>query len=284
MDAILRCRPLNRAAAILLCVVAALAASGAWAPAVDADEPLIHPTLREFYRTGKYAIYIDGKSQDDARIYQSRRAGAFLVVGSDHGNVLIFQPREREVNEVHPDQVALRPDGGVDVLNDAEIERVGELRIDRGGMAVRSGDLVSRLQPQPYLVGPKKAEDVLLHSPEYARAGASYDPSDADIRRIRSAAREVEVLVFFGTWCPTCRRLLPRILKVDEAIDGANIKITYYGLDKGPGVPRDPNLDRYDVRNIPTGVVLVDGRAVGQISSRDWSRPERALAGLVAGR
>ena len=260
-----------------------LGAAGVLAPrAASADDQIIHATFREFYRTGKYTLYIDGTDQEDARIYQSRRAGAFLVLGSSHGKALLLEPREKTVSDVPIAQVAERPDKGVDLVKDAEITRLGELRIDKGGLAVALEGLRARLQPQPYLIGRKSAEDVLLHSPEYERAGSSYTPSASDIRKIKAADEEVEVVVFFGSWCPTCKMLLPRILKVNEAIEGSKLKITYYGLHKkGSGAPPDKNLDRYGVKHIPTGVVLVDGKHRGNISSRSFSRPERALADLV---
>lgn len=280
MAASYRTRPITWSSMLLVLLLVCIGGLASRAAIAD-DEPLIHPTLREFYRTGKYAIFIDGKAQHAARIFQSRRAGGFLVLDTDYGKPLLFLPRQRVVSTVSIDDVPLRPDKGMDVLNKANIVELGELRIDRGGMAINIDGLTSRLQPQRYLVGPKSAEEVLLHSPEYGRAGASYQPSAADVRKIKSADRDVEVVVFFGTWCPTCRRLLPRILKVDGAIDGAKIRITYYGLDKGPGVKPDPKLSHYGVKHIPTGVVLVDGKAVGQISSRNLSRPERAIAGLV---
>ncbi len=248
----------------------------------EADDQIIHETFREFFRTGRYILYIGGTLQDDARIYQSRRAGAFLVLGSSHGKALLIQPREKVVSDVPVAEIAQRPDKGVDLVRDAKINKLGEVRIDSGGIAVNVEELRARLQPQPHLLGRKSAEEVLLHSPEYERAGASYSADASDIAKIKGNQRDIEVIIFFGTWCPTCKRLLPRILKVDEAIQGAKLKITYYGLKKkgSPGPP-DANLDRYGIKHIPTGVVLLDGKHRGNISGRQFSRPERALAALI---
>ena len=242
-----------------------------------ADEPLVHPVLREFYRTGKFVLYVSGDPQKDAQIYQSRRAGGFLVLGSDHGRPLLFLPRERVIQAIGETDYALRPDGGVDVLAEVKPETIGELRLDRGGMAVHVDGLVARLQPQPYLLGENTAEDVLLHSPEYERSAEAYTPRSSDVQRIKNSDRALQVVVFFGSWCPTCRRLLPRILAVDEAIAGSNIQIVYYGLPKGNGMRNDPNVRANRITHIPTGVIMVDGRSVGQIDSRDFSRPEAAI-------
>jgi thiol-disulfide isomerase/thioredoxin len=251
------------------------------APAAAADDELIHETLREFYRSGKYVLYIDGQADTKSRIYHSRRAGAFLVLGSSYGKPLLVQPRETTISALSEDQVAERPDKGVDVLAEAKVTKLGAIRLDKGGMAIKVEGLLARLQPQPYLLGAKDAATVLLHSPEYQRAGAAYRPRAADVKRIKAGTKEIEVVVFFGSWCPSCRRLLPRILRVDEAIAGSKIKVTYYGLPKGKAMRRDPEARKRGIKRIPTGIVLVDGRAVGTISSRGWSRPEKALAALA---
>ncbi|MDF1701012.1 MAG: thioredoxin family protein [Planctomycetota bacterium] len=243
----------------------------------SADDQVIHETMREFYRTGKYVMYVSGERQAEARIYHSRRAGAFLVLGSAYGKPLVIQPREKTVSELGADEVAERPDKGVDVVADATIASLGAVRLDKGGMAIDVEGLLARLQPQPYLLGVKNAEEVLLHSPEYERAGSSYRPRAADIKRIKASASEIEVIVYFGSWCPTCKRLLPRIIKVDEAIAGSNVKITYYGLPKGRAMSKDANVRRHRVKRIPTAVVLKDGKAVGQITSKGLGRPEAAI-------
>lgn len=265
---------LTSTALVLLCgAVAALLPRAA-----SADDGLTHPELREFFRTGKYVMYISGEVQSKAPVYHSRRAGAFLVTDTSYGKPLLIQPREQIISTVKADEIAVRPDKGVDLVAGATVTKLGDIKIDRNGMAIRVEGLVARLAPQPHLLGKKDAEEVLLHSPEYGRAGASYRPSEADIRRIKAVDREIEVVVYFGTWCPTCRRLLPRILKVDEAIQGSKVTISYYGLAKGRS---SSEIQRYGIKRVPTGVIMVNGRAAGQISGTSFSRPERAIASAL---
>ncbi|MDA1194692.1 MAG: thioredoxin family protein [Planctomycetota bacterium] len=247
-----------------------------------ADE-VIHEQLREFYRIGKYVLFISGEEQSDARIYHSRRAGAFLIVGSSYNKPLLVRPVEKTISAVPEDKVAERPDKGMDIVADAVVEDLGAIGFDKGGMTVDLEGLVARLQPQPNLLGAKNAEEVLLHSPEYGQGADAYQPNGADIRRIQANERKVEIVVFFGSWCTTCRRLLPRILGVDKAIGGSNVTITYYGLPKGSAMRNDPEARKAGIQRIPTGVVMVDGKAVGEISSRAWNRPESALASVLGG-
>ena len=244
-----------------------------------------HPELREFFPTGKYVLVLGGKQESGARILHSRKAGAFLILRSSYGRALLIQPKGKIVSAIDEDQVAARPDGGVDVVADAKIEKLGNFSLQGGDVAIRLADLRARLRPQPYLMGVKTAQDLILHTPEYERNGRTYQPSRKDIARLKDLSREMVVRVYFGTWCHTCSRLLPRILKVEKALEGSRVKFEYYGLPKGArAMAKDPLARRYGIKRIPTGVVTFGGRSAGQVNSTQLARPEAALVALIPSR
>ena len=274
-----------RARLALLSFVLCLTASFALAlpaAAEPPDDPL-HPELRDFFRTGKYVLFISGKEQKNAKIYHSRRAGAFLITGSDYGRALLVEPKVKKLSAIDEAEVALSPNLGVDVVKNAKVEPLGSFRIERGGnVAIKVKGLVARLRPQEHLIGLKKADDLLLHSPEYARDGRNYKPGANELKRLEEANKTAVVRVYFGTWCHTCARLLPRILKVDKALEGTKIQFEYYGLPKGArAMARDPLARRNNIKRIPTGLVTVDGRSAGRINSTMFARPELAVCQLV---
>jgi thiol-disulfide isomerase/thioredoxin len=246
-----------------------------------ADDP-IHSELREFFATGKYVLYLGGTLQREASILHSRKAGAFLILGSDYGRALLIEPRTKTVSALPPDQVALRPDKGYDLIAAAQIQKLGDFSLAGGDVVISIGALRARMRPQPYLIGLKSRDEVVLHSPEYERDGESYTPDAGAIRRLEAYDRSVVVRVYFGSWCHTCARLLPRILTVGKALEGSRIQFEYYGLPKGAqAMARDPLARRYSIKRIPTGVVKVDGRDVGQINSTQFASPEGALLAML---
>lgn len=274
--------PLCRRLLACLIVLAFASASLLHPLSAVADDP-IHPELREFFPTGKYVLYISGKAQGKARILYSRKAGAFLILGSDYGRALLLQPKTKTVSAIDEDDAARRPDKGIDVVADAAIERLGSIRRVRGGDVVISVEgLRARLRPQEYLIGLKNADELILHTPEYERKGRGYKPGRNEIRRLESSGKETVVRVYFGSWCHTCSRLLPRILKVEKALEGTTIQFEYYGLPKGAkAMARDPLARRNKIRRIPTGLVTIDGASAGRINSTQFARPELALCRLV---
>jgi thiol-disulfide isomerase/thioredoxin len=271
-------RTTTRALALGAGLLLALLTGARAVPTARADpEPKIDATLREFYRTGKWIIYIDNDVQKKAHIYHSRRAGAFLITQTKYGKPILIQPRERKVSSVPADAVKERSDDGRDIVEDAEIKELGTFRMDGGDVAIDLDGLVARLQPQPILLGEHEAADLLLHTPEYKRGMRAYRPDESDVKALRHESRKVEVLVFFGSWCPTCARLVPRILRVQKELGDSHVSLTYYGLPHGAAMRRDKEAHRYGIHAIPTGVVTIDGKPAGQISSRAFSHPERAL-------
>ncbi|MDJ0522529.1 MAG: thioredoxin family protein [Planctomycetota bacterium] len=248
----------------------------------DASADDVHKSLRDFGRSGQYTLYISQKVQKKARIFHSRRAGAFLILDSDFGKPWLVLPRQRKVATVPADALVDPKAKTINLKADAKLEELGSVRIQGRDFLIKVEGLVARMRPQAYAIGPLNAEELLLHSPEYERGVQRYRPRSSDVQALVDCATPTEVIIFFGTWCPTCKRLLPRILHVDRAIQGSSIKITYYGLPKSRGgVRSDPEARRNGVTRVPTGVIYANGRRVGTINSRGLSRPENALCGAL---
>jgi len=272
-----------RSAGLVALALAAFAVAALGGSAVrPAEAGPLHPEWQAFFPTGKYVLYISGKLQAKARILHSRRAGAFLVMDSEYGRALLIEPKTKKVSAIDPDEIAEGPDKGLDVVEHAKIQPLGTLRRDHGDVVIKVAGLVARLRPQQYLIGLQKADDLVLHTPEYERNGRGYKPGKNEITLLEESGKEAVVRVYFGSWCHTCARLLPRILRVEKALEGSKIQFEYYGLPKGAkAMARDPLARRNNIRRIPTGLVTIDGRVAGRINSTAFGRPERALCRLV---
>ena len=121
------------------------------------------------------------------------------------------------------------------------------------------------------------------YSREYREGAASYAFSQPVVKQLQAESRPVEVKVFFGTWCPHCQTVLPRVLRVAEELTGSKVRLSFYGLPQGAGFKADPEAQRFDIESVPTGVVLVEGREVGRISGSGWKIPELAIKNAITG-
>jgi thiol-disulfide isomerase/thioredoxin len=254
----------------------ALAALGWNLPAARSQS---HQVLREFLPTGKYVIYLNGDLDRDATIYYSQRAAAILVLESGFGSPFLIQPRTRSVDRLTKEALITQDDGSIDLSEDVDLARLGNFQLQGGDVVISFADLKARLKPNPPMLGLHTREEVLKHSPEYGRDGFKID--EAWVEKLRASDKEVEVRVFFGSWCPVCQRYIGRILMLDKALEGTKVSFAYYGLPLPPQAWQEAEFVRNKIERLPTALVTSGGKEIGRLSGFDWDRPEPSLGALL---
>jgi thiol-disulfide isomerase/thioredoxin len=261
------------AAAALVLALAVLVAPPAAAQQADA-------VLRDFQLTGDFVLVVDGQEQPKAEIYKSELVPALMVIADKLASPTLVLPRERSVQTVGFMKVLKRGDGYADVMADANLNPVGSFTLD-GEDVVFSVDGESvRLKPRPYLIGLQGLHDMLDSNPDYRRKAAAYDPDSAAVAALEKTDKAVRVRIYFGSWCPFCKQYVPNALKVAEELQGSKVDFEFYGLPHA--FNDEPAAKRDGVNGVPTGIVYVDGKEVGRITTNDWRAPEEALRRLVA--
>ena len=96
---------------------------------------------------------------------------------------------------------------------------LGSFRIAGTELAFDVKGQTARLKPRPPLLGLQPPEALRSHKPEYDRDAAAYSPSSRHLEALRALNQEARVLIYFGTWCPACGRLVPNVLRVDDGPD-----------------------------------------------------------------
>lgn len=253
-----------RLVALTLCLVAAapLAAQEAMSGFVPID---------------KFIFMIDGAEDPAAEVYQSQAAGAYLVVSSVVESPILVQARSAAVATVNLMKMDRQPDGNVNLLAGSVLDSLGTFTIAGEGIKFSVGGRSAELRNKPWLLGAQDLAGMRAYSREYREGASAYAYSQPVVRQLREESRPVEVKVFFGTWCPHCQTVLPRVLRVAEELQDSQIRLSFYGLPRGPGFTDDPEVQKFDIDSVPTGVVLVDGREVGRISGSGWKIPELAI-------
>lgn len=113
------------------------------------------------------------------------------------------------------------------------------------------------------LVGAVSAEQLFLTHPRFARVYERFQP-DASALRL---PEDVQVLVFFGTWCHDSEREVPRLLKLLEAEGLSEEKLTLIALDYRKHEP-EGRAALFKVRYTPTAIFIRDDGEVGRIIER----------------
>ncbi len=239
-----------------------------------ADAPLVG-----FRQVSDYLLVVDGEAIPAAKIYSSESARAILVVSGKLPTPALLWPGSARVEGVSVMKMAAQPDGSVNLLPGAALGGAGRFEVDGLDVVFPVGGVVARLKPKPDLVGRQPISVLASEKPEYEQRSRIYQPSDAVVQRLKQQQREVKVEVYFGTWCPACGQMVPRIMKVAEQLDGSKVKVEFYGLPRH--ISDDPRAKRFGVKSVPTGIVYVDGKEKGRITGNGWRSPERALSDLL---
>lgn len=257
---------------------ALLALGGAIAAFAQSDA-----VLRDFEPISEYRLWVAGKEVPKAEIYESQVAGAYLIITSAFSSPVLIGKRSLSVESVDLMKVAKQGDGSVDLLADATLETLGTARPNSSyeEISFSVAGKAATLKATPPLLGSHVRADLLAHSPEYIRGAAAYKPDPQAVNRLRGQLRDVKLRVFFGSWCPHCKHMLPHILKVEEGLVGSKVTFEYYGLPRPPAAWQDAEVVRLGVKGVPTAIVYVAGREAGRMTSNDFARVELSLSSLL---
>lgn len=101
------------------------------------------------------------------------------------------------------------------------------------------------------------------------------------VELIRSVQRDVEVLVFFGTWCGDSKREVPHFFRIadDAGIDSARIRL--FGLDRSKKSP-DGFSNSYGIERVPTFIFLKHGSEIGRITEKPQASLEADMLTILA--
>lgn len=261
----------------------ALAAAAALALASAAAAQPADALFRGFEPTGDWALVVQGKEAAKAKIYDSTRAQALLVVSSEFASPVLIDRAGRTVATLDLMKVAERADGTVDLLADALLEPAGTLVVAQSEGRFRIGDKAAAVRPQPWKLGAQRGADLLAGNAGYQWRARRFAPDAESLAALRAERRDVRVLTFFGTWCPHCREHLPFLLRTEQELaGGGTLRFEYHGLPSPfSGVPE---AAKWGVNSVPTTIVLVDGKEAGRIPNAGWTHPEAAIREILRGR
>ena len=257
--------------------LAALALLLASAAPVAAQQIPPDPVLRDFEPIGEYVLEVGGVDVPGARVYLARRAGsAVLVVGQGLPGALLLSPRTKSVQRIESAKVVVGPDGFAYVLADAAQVQESVYQPAGRDLTFTVGGKPARLKERAPLLGLHPAGDLTRYDPGYAFRSKRYTPSPAVVRAVKtSAAQPVRVRVFFGSWCPHCSQVVPKILKIADELASTPVKFEFYGLPMG--FVNEPEAQKARITAVPTAVFYSGGREIARIGGHEWSIPELAI-------
>jgi thiol-disulfide isomerase/thioredoxin len=235
-------------------------------PAQVATQPPAEaaPDPNLWYPRYDWALEVDGKPADEARFFVDTEGKKVLVVAERLPRAGVLTLPAKQVSSLDAKQVTL--DAARDTARlapEATLSPPAEYTVEGAQVVFYLGSNRLKITPKLPLEGPTTRDAILSHSPLYRRALQEYVPGAAEVAFLKSYARPVEIVVFFGTWCPHCKVLVPRFMKAMQEADNPRIQVSYVG------VPR--NFAQYDparsrgVTGVPSFIFYSGGREFSRI-------------------
>ncbi len=266
--------------ALLPCLPAtiALALLVAWMPGTLARAQTSSTHLTQVEVTGAYQLEVDGLGDTKVQFYEGNPPVQVIVL-SGNGTGFVLDRPTKSVRRLVSELARVNNTGSLSLLPGATGDLVpGGYQADGPGVRFSDKGHTYYVTMKPPLVGEVTVEKILNYSPEYRKKMDLYTPSVAAVKQLKECSPSARVELFYGSWCPFCRRHVPRLLKaLEEAGNPVSIRIvalprgfTNEKAAKDRGVTRVPTLIAYD-----------GPREVGRLQGQDWDRPEEALVRIL---
>jgi thiol-disulfide isomerase/thioredoxin len=98
----------------------------------------------------------------------------------------------------------------------------------------------------------------------FAENQKSYRPNAAALQALKDNKDALRFLVFGGTWCGDTKFVLPKFYSLVDAAGVAPDHITLLGVDRSKKTIQNLS-EAFNVTNVPTIIVLKDGKEIGRV-------------------
>ncbi len=125
----------------------------------------------------------------------------------------------------------------------------------------------------------------IFEEPEHDAFKTTFDTVHIDEQfagMISEIKGDVDVTVFFGSWCKDSKRELPHFLKVADKAGISPEKIKLYGVDRTKK-SADGLTEKYNIQLVPTIIFLKNGVEIGRITETPRTTIEGDMVTILAG-
>jgi len=133
---------------------------------------------------------------------------------------------------------------------------------------------------QKIAVGSITRAELLGQFPRFRKSFQTYSPHSLAVDSLKAWNRDLDVLIILGTWCPDSRREVGRFLRIMDAAKNPHFHLRFVGVDR---TKRDPGgvATKYNIKRVPTFIVLLKGKEVGRIVERPKTTLERDFLAIL---
>jgi thiol-disulfide isomerase/thioredoxin len=228
----------------------------------------------------QFVVEINGKADLYARTFQPQDYKPFLIILSKElKQNLLMNLTSKEVFAIDPSVFKKKEEIAMYTEGIPKGKKLASYKVDRGTsvFAVEGKRVGVRIKET--LTGEVPLSILLAHSPVYGLLRDAYTPKKSAIDFLKAYKKPVELVVMFATWCPTCKQMVPRLLRILKDAANANISPRFIGIAMGGSEPRDL-LEKYG-HDYPAFIFFENGREKGRIIGMTPNPIEETIVAIL---
>jgi thiol-disulfide isomerase/thioredoxin len=244
--------------------------------------PLAARTL-SWEEAPQYSVEINGRPDITTIAFMPATSSPHLLVTSKRfGAPLLLDLAAKAVLEVDAKQLKAVTEYSYESAAVPAGRKVASYTVKSGVTSFGYKGMTVTIRVKESLVGDVPESIILAHSPVYTMLRDAYKPKKKDVQVLKSVKKKTEFVVMFATWCPTCRVVLPRFLKILKEASNPNFSVRYIGIAMGGNEPQ-AELEKYG-HDYPAVIIYQDGKELRRVIGDPPAPLEQVLAGHLKGR
>lgn len=108
---------------------------------------------------------------------------------------------------------------------------------------------------------------ILMNDPVfswYPSSQQSYTVNQSTVDAMSASKGKVKYIIFGGTWCSDTQFILPKFFKMQEQAGVPDTDISFFAMDRSKKTIGNIG-DALGITNVPTIIVMKDGKEVGRV-------------------
>ena len=238
------------------------------------------PDLLLWNEDPKFAVEIAGKTDLFARAFQPHDYKPYIIILSKNlKQPVLMNLTSKEIHALTASDIKKNEEISLYTESIPKGKKIGTYAIEKGVSTFTMEGKKINIRVKESLVDEVPLGVLLAHSPVYASLRDQYKPKKASIEYLKNYKKKVEIVVMFATWCPTCKQMVPRLLRVLQDAKNNNFTMRLCGIAMGGTEPHDL-LEKYG-HDYPAFIFFEQGKEKGRIIGMTPNPIEETIVSIL---
>ena len=234
----------------------------------------------EWEEAPQYEIGIGGKPDYTTRVFQPMSNKPLLIILPQTSNsALMMELSTKKIIEIAKSSLKMMTEF-ISTSNGLPTGReIGRYAVKGGVTTFSYAGSAYSIRIKESLVGDVSEAMLLAHSPVYGILRDSYKPKKGPMSFLKSYKTKTELVIMFATWCPTCKRVIPHLLRVLKDAANRNFSTRFIGIAMGGSEPR-AELEQFG-HEYPDIILFQNGKEKGRITGEPSNTLEDMFVSIL---